>query len=223
MNVREVVRFIVFLLVTAGALFLTSGTLAWRNGWLFLAVTSAAVASVSFGIFRASPELVQERRTAAKLAKSWDRALVPLVSGLPFLGVIVAGLGRRFGWAAPFPEWSAWLALGAMALGGALTYLGMRFNRYFSSYVRIQTDRGHQVVDQGPYAYIRHPGYAGSILFTMGTPILLNSTLAMGIAMITTLVIVARTFLEDRVLRQELPGYRQYSEAVRYRLLPPLW
>jgi protein-S-isoprenylcysteine O-methyltransferase Ste14 len=223
MSIREIVRFVVCFLVTAASVFLSAGTLAWRNGWMFMAVISAAVAAVTFGIFRASPELMRERRTAAKAAKPWDRALVPAMTGLPFVAVIVAGLGKRLGWASPFPEWSAWVAFGAMALGSALAYWGMKANRFFSSYVRIQTDRGHQVVESGPYAYLRHPGYAGAILFTLGTPILLNSIPAFVLAVITTLIIVLRTFLEDRTLRQELPGYQQYAQTVRYRLLPLVW
>jgi protein-S-isoprenylcysteine O-methyltransferase Ste14 len=223
MNVKEIVRFVLFFLVTAGALFLPAGTLAWWNGWVFMAVISAAVASVTFGIFRASPELLRERKTAAKEAKPWDRALVPLMSGLPFVAVIVAGLGKRLQWSAPFPEGLAWVAFGAMAMGSALTYWGMRSNRFFSSYVRIQTDRGHQVVEDGPYAYVRHPGYAGVILFTLGTPILLDSLPAFGLAVVTTLITVVRTFLEDRTLQQELPGYRKYAQTVRYRLMPLVW
>ena len=134
-----------------------------------------------------------------------------------------AGLGKRLQWSAPFPEWLAWVAFGAMAMGSALTYWGMRSNRFFSSYVRIQTDRGHQVVEDGPYAYVRHPGYAGVILFTLGTPIQLDSLPAFGLAVVTTLITVVRTFLEDRTLQQELPGYRKYAQTVRYRLMPLLW
>jgi protein-S-isoprenylcysteine O-methyltransferase Ste14 len=110
-----------------------------------------------------------------------------------------------------------------MALGSALANWGMKANRFFSSYVRIQTDRGHQVVEGSPYACLRHPGYAGAILFTLGTPILLNSIPAFVLDVITTLIILLRTFLEDRTLRQELPGYQQYAQTVRYRLLPLVW
>ena len=97
MSIREIIRFVVFFLVTAASVFLSAGTLAWWNGWMFMAVISAAVASVTFGIFRASPELMRERRTASKAAKPWDRALVPVMTGLPFVAVIVAGLGKRLG------------------------------------------------------------------------------------------------------------------------------
>ena len=200
-----------------------AGTFAWRNGWLFVAVIAAALASVSFGIFRASPELAQERGTAVKNAKPWDRALVPWITGLPLVTVVLAGLGRRFGWTSIVPEWTAWPAIAIMAAGSALAYLAMRTNRFFSSYVRIQGDRDHVVVDRGPYAFVRHPGYAGSIAVTLATPILLDSRPGLAVAAVTTLLTVVRTYLEDRTLVRELPGYRTYRERVRYRLLPWVW
>jgi protein-S-isoprenylcysteine O-methyltransferase Ste14 len=218
-----VVRFLVFLVITGLAVFGPAGTMQWPAGWMFLLVISAAVASVTFGIFRAVPELLQERRTAAKRAKAWDRVLVPVMSGLPLLGVVLAGLGRRFSWATPFPSWCAWLAFVLMALGSGLTYWGMRCNRFFSSHVRIQTDRGHHVIRVGPYAHIRHPGYAGALLVTLGTPVLLNSEPALVIALAAAVATVLRTILEDRTLRRELPGYEDYARTVRYRLVPYLW
>jgi protein-S-isoprenylcysteine O-methyltransferase Ste14 len=175
MRAREIRRFVVFLGVFVASAFLPAGTFAWCNGWLFVAVISVAVASVSFGIFRASPELAQERRTAAKNAKPWDRAIVPFITGLPIVTVVLAGLGRRFGWTSIVPAWTAWPAVAIMAAGSALAHLAMRTNRFFSSYVRIQGDRDHVVVDGGPYAFVRHPGYAGSIAVTLATPILLDS------------------------------------------------
>jgi protein-S-isoprenylcysteine O-methyltransferase Ste14 len=219
----DIVRFVVFFVITCSAVFLPAGTLAWPAGWMFMAVISSAVASVSFGVFRTSPDLLQERKTAAKHAKAWDKVLVPLMSGLPFVGVVLAGLGKRLAWAMPFPTWSAWPAFVLMTLGSALTYWGMRCNRFFSSHVRIQTDRGHHVIRSGPYTRIRHPGYAGAILFTLGTPVLLNSTAALVVAIVTTLITVLRTILEDRTLRRELPGYADYAQAVRYRLVPYVW
>jgi protein-S-isoprenylcysteine O-methyltransferase Ste14 len=223
MQAREIRRFVVFLAVFVASVFLPAGTVAWRNGWLFVAVISAAVASVSFGIFRASPELAQERRTAGKSAKSWDRALVPWITGLPLVTVVLAGLGRRFGWASMVPAWTAWPAVALMVAGSALAYFAMRTNRFFSSYVRIQGERDHVVVDRGPYAFVRHPGYAGSIAVTLATPVLLDSLPGLGVAAVTTLLTVVRTHLEDRTLAHELPGYRAYRERVRYRLLPGMW
>lgn len=223
MKARAYVRFAVFFGVTGGALFLSSGTLLWWRAWLFFAIMTAAVASVTFGIFSDSPELLQERATAAKRAKGWDRVLVPLVSGIPFVAIIIAGLGKRFGWHAPFSDREAVMASVVMAFGSGVTFWGMRANRFFSSHVRIQTDRNHHVVQSGPYAYVRHPGYLGAILVTLATPIILNSTAALLLAVLTTGLTVLRTWLEDTTLKQELPGYAEYSRRVAYRLLPLVW
>src|SRR5512142_798937 len=104
MQSRALVRFAIFFVVTSGALFLSAGTVSWWRAWLFLVIMAAAVASVTFGVFKDSPDLLKERATAGPRAKSWDRALVPLISGLPFIAIVVAGLGKRFGWYAPFSD-----------------------------------------------------------------------------------------------------------------------
>lgn len=220
---RQGLRLLIFLAVLVVQVFGCAGTLAWAQGWAFVAITVGAAASVSLGVFRRWPELAQERRTAAASAKPWDRTLVPWVVGLPVLGVTLAALGRRLGWATPFPGWTAWPAAAAMILGSALAWAAMRENRFFSSHVRIQAERGHAVVRAGPYAHLRHPGYAGSILFTLGTPVLLDSAAGFAVAVVVVALTVLRTALEDQTLQRELPGYAQYAGAVRWRLLPGAW
>ena len=99
----------------------------------------------------------------------------------------------------------------------------MRSNRFFSSVVRIQKDRGHTVVDGGPYRFVRHPGYAGTSVFTLVTPLILRSYWALVPAAATASVLVLRTIMEDLTLRNELDGYADYARRVRYRLLPAIW
>ena len=96
-------------------------------------------------------------------------------------------------------------------------------NRFFSSMVRIQTERGHQVISTGPYRWIRHPGYTGALLLYLATPIFLDSRWAFLPALFLTIVLLIRTNLEDKVLQNELEGYREYAKRVRYRLLPGVW
>lgn len=205
------------------SVFVPAGTIRWRNGWLFVGVMAAAVASVVFDIFHRSPELAEERRTAAKHAKPWDRVITPIMDGLPIVTVVLAGLGHRFDWTSVFPSWTTVPALVLMIAGSALAYAAMRTNRFFSSYVRIQDDRGHAVIDSGPYAFVRHPGYAGSIAVTLATPILLDSLPGFVLALIPTAATILRTHLEDRLLTQGLSGYPAYRDRVRYRLLPRIW
>jgi len=96
-------------------------------------------------------------------------------------------------------------------------------NRFFTSTVRIQTERGHQVCDSGPYRFVRHPGYAGSLLGVVGIPLALDALWAFVAAAFALVVSVVRTALEDRTLMENLPGYREYARRVRYRLFPGLW
>jgi protein-S-isoprenylcysteine O-methyltransferase Ste14 len=108
-------------------------------------------------------------------------------------------------------------------LGAALIVWAMRSNRFFSSVVRIQKDRGHTVVEGGPYRFIRHPGYAGMSAFILATPLILGSYWAFAPAAATAAVTVLRTAMEDWTLHNELDGYGDYARRVRYRLLPAIW
>jgi protein-S-isoprenylcysteine O-methyltransferase Ste14 len=213
-----------FTLLTALSLFAPAGTLRWWNGWLFMGLGVALVGMLTGIVFRKSPDLVQERMTAAGRAKAWDRVLVPILAVvLPFTSNILAGLDRRFGWttALDLPHHLAGLL--AMLAGMLLTFRAMQANRFFSSHVRIQHDRGHTVVSDGPYRFVRHPGYAGTILYNLGAPVMLGSLVAFSVGIAMAVLFVVRTVFEDRVLRRELPGYPEYAARVHYRLLPLVW
>jgi protein-S-isoprenylcysteine O-methyltransferase Ste14 len=144
--------------------------------------------------------------------------------GLIILAVYVAaGLDVRY-------EWSTGFSISAQVAGAIITILGYTLvvwatasNAYFSLIVRIQQERGHTVVTTGPYRFVRHPGYVGSILAYVGTPMLLGSWWALGLGLFTALLMIVRTGLEDRTLQAELPGYTHYAQRTRYRLLPGVW
>jgi protein-S-isoprenylcysteine O-methyltransferase Ste14 len=221
---RLVVRLLGMVVVTGASLFLPAGTLDWWNAWVFLQVGIALVALLTGSVFHRSPDLARERQTAGRRAKTWDRALVPILAGvLPLSSNIVAGLDRRLGWTTGIGVMASMLGLGVMQVGIAITFRAMRANRFFSSHVRIQHDRDHVVVADGPYRLIRHPGYAGTILYNLGAPILLGSAVAFWIGVTIAVLFVVRTALEDRTLQAELPGYADYARRVRFRLLPMVW
>jgi protein-S-isoprenylcysteine O-methyltransferase Ste14 len=111
----------------------------------------------------------------------------------------------------------------AILAGYAWASYALLENRFFSGVVRIQSERGHHVVSSGPYRWMRHPGYAGALLAALATPVFLDSRWAFLPAVLLTAILVVRTALEDRVLHDELAGYREYAERVRYRLLPGVW
>jgi protein-S-isoprenylcysteine O-methyltransferase Ste14 len=221
---KTTLRLSLFSLLTALSLFLPAGTLRWWNAWAFMLIGVGLVGALISVVFRNDPDLVRERNVAASQAKGWDRVLVPLLTGvLPFASNITAGFDRRFGWttALGLPHY---LSAGmVMLVGMALTFRAMQTNPFFSSHVRIQHDRGHTVVSDGPYRFIRHPGYAGTILYNLAAPVMLGSLVALGIGIATTVLLVIRTVLEDSVLRRELSGYRDYATHVRFRLVPWLW
>jgi protein-S-isoprenylcysteine O-methyltransferase Ste14 len=224
-GVRRRIGQVGFILVAqAAVLFLSSGRLRWGAAWAYLAAYLGAIVSTGLLIMPRHPELIAERGRAGQNAKGWDRLLAPAVSLLGLLAtLVVSGLDVRFGW-------SRWMARGMqragfalLALGYAMTTWAMASNRFFASLVRIQRDRGHTVASGGPYRFVRHPGYVGMAAFTLATPLLLGSRRALIPAGLTVAGLVLRTALEDRTLRRELDGYEDYTQQVRYRLLPGVW
>jgi protein-S-isoprenylcysteine O-methyltransferase Ste14 len=156
--------------------------------------------------------------------KPWDRVLAPLMAlslGLPLF--VVAGLDHRFGWSPHFPIWLNVIGLVLAAAGYAFGSWAFAENRFFSAVVRVQTERGHVVCDTGPYRIVRHPGYAGNTLPPFAMVAALGSVWTLIPAAVALVVTLVRTALEDRTLRQELPGYQQYAHRVPYRLWPGVY
>ena len=203
-------------------LFACAGTASWPAAWVYLGLMSVIMAAYTVTLQR-NPDLVAERTKPPTDAKRWDKPLVAFIGVVgPFGLIVIAGLDHRFGWSRA-PAW--WAAAGAVlvAAGGALTHRAVAANRFFSAIVRIQSDRGHQVVDRGPYRFVRHPGYLGSIIHMPGAALMLGSWWSLLLVALVEVVMVVRTALEDRTLRAELDGYAAYAQRVRYRLVPGLW
>jgi protein-S-isoprenylcysteine O-methyltransferase Ste14 len=205
-------------------LFAAAGTLDWPAAWGYLACMTLILGVYIVIVTRLHPELVDERRHPPKDAKRWDRPFVAVVGVVgPIALILLSGFDRRYHWSAPMPAWLQGAGLVAGLAGGMLTNTAVAANRFFSALVRIQHDRGHRVVDTGPYRFVRHPGYTGSIVNMIGMAIALGSRVALGAMALVTVVLVVRTALEDRTLRAELEGYEAYARRVRYRLVPGLW
>ncbi len=207
----------------AGLLFGAAGTLDWAWAWLYLGIYLASVA-INAWFLRRSPELVAERGRPAEPMHAWDRWLGGLWAAAEFLAIpLVAGLDMRFGWTGAID--AVWHLLGAIAFAAGLGLFGwaMVTNAYFSTAARIQRDRGQTVCRSGPYRFVRHPGYTGSILQSLGSPLVLGSAWALVPAVIAAAAVAARTWFEDRMLRAELPGYDAYAGEVSRRLMPLVW
>ncbi len=193
----------------------------WFWPWLYTAmfvVFDAIVALIC------DPGLLAERAKPAAGAKSWDRPYVMLAAVLlPLLAGVVAGLDLRFAWAPDVPVMAQWIATALVAVGFAIIAWSMRVNSYFSAIVRIQSERGHRVMEGGPYKFVRHPGYVGAILFTVAMPVMFGSLWGLIPAIAAAVVYVLRTKREDDTLQAELEGYRAFTQKTRYRLFPGLW
>lgn len=210
--------------VYGAAMFLVAGTARWAWGWAYLAVLLAVLSAYAWILFTIHPDLAGERTRPPADAKRWDKPLVAIVGGLgPILLLLCCALDRRLGFSPEMP-WGWHLPGFAMvAVGGAFTNWAVSHNRFFSALIRIQRDRGHRVIDTGPYRIVRHPGYTGSILHTLGTSLALGSWWSFAVGIPLCMVIAARTALEDGTLRTELEGYEAYASRVRSRLIPGLW
>jgi len=208
-------------LIFSSVLFIAAGSLAWIWGWVLVFVM---LTGNTLGVVLLDPGLLEER-TGVKSGYKRGDALLAIIMGRlgPLAVIIVSGLDFRFGWSAPFPGALAVLGFVFLIIGYTPTLWAMRENRFFSSVVRIQKERGHYVITTGPYRIVRHPGYLGSVIYMLALPFALTSYWALVPVVATTIIAIVRTALEDHTLKRELEGYAQYAERVRYCLLPGVW
>jgi protein-S-isoprenylcysteine O-methyltransferase Ste14 len=195
----------------------------WIAGWSLVALFVVGVCAGFLVLRRHDPELLARRQSTGAGTKGWDLVLLSLY-GLAVLAILVVGGldAVRFQWTA-MPPW-LWLFGAVGFLGGiAIGVRAMLENTFFEFTVRIQEERGHRVIDTGPYRIVRHPGYVGACLTFLAIPLVLGSWWAFVPAVVTAGLLVLRTGLEDRTLHRELPGYPDYARRVRYRLVPGLW
>jgi len=214
----------IWVLLYAVPLFWAAGAVLWWNAWAYLVATLLSIIFVTTVVYRQFPDLARERATARSSTKPWDRIIVPLVVlFLPLTSNIVAGLDKRFGWTTSITNVEALIAFALFVAANGLIAWSMRSNRFFSSHFHIQTGRGHAVVSGGSYAIVRHTGYAGMALGNLAVPVLLGSLVALWVGAANACLTVLRASLEDQCLQAELPGYREYSAKVRFRLIPFVW
>ena len=207
-------------------LMLASGDAGWTMGWVFSAFSFAYSLLSRLALLRRNPDLIAERSDALKKTnvEPWDRKLMPFIAILlPTALVLLAGFDRRFGWSPEFPAWLQWGVYLPMIIGAAIAQWAAMENAFFSAVVRIQADRGQTVVTTGPYRFVRHPGYAGGLLFSLSMPVALGSLWAGIPIVIGQILAVVRTSLEDKTLMRKLSGYREYAEKTTKRLIPVIW
>lgn len=223
-RIRYATREILGVVGMGVALFWSAGTLNWWPAWAALAVMAFWTAAIAFIVFRTHPALLAERLEPRKGEKRWDSAIVGLMGLVTLVRYILAGLDQRHGWTGGLPVGVQLAALALCVAGNDVLFVwAAPANAYFSRITRIQSERGHTVVTGGPYRYVRHPAYTGTILYELAVSILLASWPALIASGVSTALMILRTALEDRTLQTELPGYAEYTQHTRYRLFPGLW
>lgn len=224
--IRTIVQLLVFILLVPFLPLLISWDWDWWQAWAYAAINILGFVVSRILAARRHPDLISERAKFMQHEgiKPWDKVLARLVGLGGGLIPMVAGLDARLNWpGVDFGLTEELIALVLILAGYAFGAWALIENRFFSGVVRIQKDRGHYVVSTGPYGWMRHPGYASALLTYFATPILLDSLWTYLPVAFLTLTLLVRTDLEDRALKQELPGYREYAQKTRYRLLPGIW
>ena len=226
-QVKTWLLLIVRTLFFAVALLWPAGTWQWWEAWIIIGLWTVFGVVLTHYLLRHDPALLAERMKFVPLDKDqkvWDKVLMLLF--------FIAGIGLyilpgfdvvRYGWSEPLPVWMKILAM--IVHLPCFLFLGwiMRENTYLSQVVKIDKDRGHQVVTTGPYALVRHPMYSVVIILLFAVPVTLGSRFTLIIAVFLTLLLIIRTYLEDHTLHQELEVYSEYAKQTRYRLIPGVW
>jgi protein-S-isoprenylcysteine O-methyltransferase Ste14 len=204
-------------------LFVSAGKVDYTQGWIYLS-TNLLVTFMNFLAMGDNTELIIERSKPGEGAKSWDKLLLGISGFIFIFTLVLAGLDSgRYQWTRDLP-WGSYVAGILLTFTGQVIFLTARNqNKFFSSIVRIQKDRGHTVCDTGIYRFVRHPGYLGMIVSLSGIPFLVGSVWSAVPVAISIALLFIRTSLEDKTLKNELNGYVEYARKTRFKLIPGIW
>lgn len=204
-------------------LFISAGRVNYWQGLIYLAI-GLIMFVLNYTVLRIDPELLKERSGPGEGTKSWDKRILGLSFLVTISMYVLAGLDSgRFHWSPDF-HWSLCLLGIILTAAGQLLFLiAQKQNKFFSSTVRIQTNREHVVCETGLYKFVRHPAYLGSIIQSLGFPLLFGSLWSIIPICLLILLFLIRTNLEDKTLKAELKGYAEYSDKTEYRIIPGIW
>ena len=211
------------LLIQVIALFASAWKWNWWNAWAYLGEYLIFLVFNVLVLLPHHKDLVEERSKVGEGAKGWDKVIGGISAFGGLLILILAGLDERFAWAGALSLEVQVAAFVLLGLSYPLFTWAMVSNKFFSTIVRIQKDRGHTVETGGPYRVVRHPGYASLLVSNLMIPIALGSLWACIPMLLLVANLFLRTALEDRTLQNELEGYKEYAGRVRYRLIPRIW
>jgi protein-S-isoprenylcysteine O-methyltransferase Ste14 len=180
--------------------------------------------TLNYTVLRIDPELLNERSKSGEGTKKWDKLILGLSFIITISMYITAGLDSgRYHWSPDF-HWSIYLTGIILTISGQLLFLiAQKQNKFFSSTVRIQTDREHIVCETGLYKIVRHPAYLGAIIQSLGFPLIFGSLWSIIPISLSIILIIIRTNLEDKTLKNELKGYPEYLNKTRHKIIPFVW
>jgi len=225
MMLRLIVQFLAWLLVMAVLVFVPAGEWDWPAGWIYLIAMTASAVAITLWLLRRDPALLAERLKfpVRREQKGWDRLLTALILIVFIAWTALAGIdAERLYWS-EMPLILQALGLALIIACMVIAWLTFRENTFAAPVVRIQTERNQTAITTGPYGLVRHPMYAGALLFMIGQPLLLGSWWALAASPILILLMAIRAVGEERELAAALPGYADYLKKVRYRLVPGVW
>ena len=217
--VQAIVKYLAGVVLLGLLIFLPAGTLRFPNGWLLMALLFVPMLGAGIVMMLRDPALLEKRLNAKE--QQGEQKEVVLGSGLMFIAAFVlAGLNFRFGWLR-LPDWAVWTASAVFLLAYLMWGEVLRENAWLSRTVEVQ--EGQCVVDHGLYGVVRHPMYSASVLLFLSMPLVLNSPLSFLVMLCYLPLIAKRIRNEEKLLQKELPGYEEYAERVKYRLIPFIW
>jgi protein-S-isoprenylcysteine O-methyltransferase Ste14 len=214
--------FLALIVILAALLFIPAGTLRYWQAWVFLAVFSAWVLAITVYLMRKDPKLLERRINAGPAAEQEpSQKIIQALASLSFIAIfIVSALDHRFGWSA-VPLYAIALGDLLVALGFYFVFLVLRENTYAAG--TIEVEPGQDVISTGPYALVRHPMYGGALIMLLGIPLALGSWWGLFTIIPMVIVLVWRIIDEEVFLVKNLPGYAEYRDRVRHRLVPLIW
>lgn len=223
-GIRSVVVQTIFLIIGLTVLFISAGKLNWIRGWMYAAIVVIYWVSSMAVLARVNPETLNARSNIVrKGTKGFERVWIIIYPILTFANLVVVGFDAvRFQWSS-MPFLLSILGIVLFIPACIVGTWAMCVNKFFEWTVRIQNDRHQYICTTGPYRIIRHPGYSSQIISLLAYPFILGSWWGFVLSGILAILIVFRTELEDRLLQNELKGYRDYAAQVRFRLIPFIW
>ena len=213
---ESILKFLLGIIIVGILVFLPAGTLNYFNGWLFMGILFIPMLLAGIFMMIKNPSLLKSRLDAKEKQKT--QSLVIKLSGLMFaVGFVLAGLDFRFKWF-EIPRLVSYIASGTLLFGYILWGIVLKQNTYLSRTIKVE--KNQKVIDTGLYSIVRHPMYTASIILFLSMPLVLGSLISLGVFIFYPILIITRIINEEKVLENELQGYKEYKKKVKYRLIP---